>query len=67
MDNIETIKNLCFEQWSNESCLGYVKLAAINMGYSKEQIAELLRAVENVFSNYSVEEAKKQYSKFYKL
>lgn len=63
MDDVETIKNLCFEQWSNESCLGYVKLAVINMDYSKEQIVELLRAVENTFSNYSVEEAKKRYLK----
>ncbi len=59
MNDMETIKKLCFEQWSNESCLGYVQLAAINIGYTKENIIELIKAVENIFGNYSVEEAKK--------
>lgn len=63
MNDIESIKKLCFEQWSNESCLGYVQLAATNIGYSKENIIELLKAVENTFGNYSVEEAKKRYLK----
>ena len=63
MNDIEAIKKLCFEQWSNEGCLGYVQLAATNIGYSKENIIELLKAVENTFGNYSVEEAKKIYLK----
>ncbi len=63
MSDIEIINKLCFEQWSNESCLGYVQLAAINMSYTKESIIELLKAVENTFGNYSVEEAKKSYLK----
>ncbi len=63
MNDIETIKKLCFEQWSNDACLGYVQLAAINIGYPKENIIELLKALENTFGNYSVEEAKKRYLK----
>lgn len=61
MSDIENIKKNCFEQWSNEGCLGYVQLATINIGYSKENIIELLKAVENTFGNYSVEEAKRKY------
>lgn len=51
---------LCSETWSNSACCGYVLFAAKSLGYSKEQINELISSINDAFENHSVEEAKRK-------
>ncbi|WP_379248242.1 RuvA C-terminal domain-containing protein [Paenibacillus sp. GCM10028914] len=44
-------------QWSNNTCLGYAILGAQNLGYSQDQIKELVRAINSEFDITSIEEA----------
>lgn len=52
---------LCSDIWSNSACCGYVLFAAKSLGYSKEQISELISSINDAFGNHSVEEAKRKY------
>jgi hypothetical protein len=52
---------LCDESWSNSACCGYALFAAKSLGYSKEQIRDLISALNAAFGNHSVEEAKCKY------
>ncbi|MDP4093953.1 MAG: RuvA C-terminal domain-containing protein [Bacillota bacterium] len=52
---------LCDEPWSNSACCGYVMFAAKSLGYSKEQIRELISALNAAFGNHTVEEVKHNY------
>lgn len=62
--NIEMLKSLCFESWSNEACLGYVLLACRMLEYRQEEMQELLAGVNLAFDNYSLEQAQKKYRCF---
>ena len=52
---------LCDESWSNSACCGYVLFAAKSLDYSKEQIGELISALNAAFGNHSVGEAIRKY------
>lgn len=58
---VNLVQLLCEEQWSNNACCGYVLIACKALGYSEKQINELLSALNDAFSNYSVECAKEKY------
>lgn len=47
--------------WSNNACLGYAILGAQKLGYSEEQIKQLVRAIYSEFDWKSVEEARTVY------
>lgn len=47
--------------WSNNACLGYTILGAKKLGYTDDQIKELVRAIHGEFDFKSVDEAKKTY------
>ncbi|WP_394189517.1 hypothetical protein [Paenisporosarcina quisquiliarum] len=49
--------------WSNNACLGYAILGAKQLGYDKEQINQLVKAIYSEFDFKSVEKAKDVYSK----
>jgi hypothetical protein len=49
-------------EWSNNACLGYAIFGAHKLGYSEEQIKELVRAIYGEFDWKSVEEAKVVYN-----
>lgn len=51
------------EEWSNNACLGYAIMGAKKLGYSEEQIKELVRAIYGEFDWKTVEEAKEVYNK----
>ncbi|TDF94867.1 hypothetical protein E1757_22220 [Paenibacillus piri] len=44
-------------RWSNSACLGYAILGAQRLGYSQNQIKELVRAVYSEFDLTSIAEA----------
>jgi hypothetical protein len=48
--------------WSNNACLGYAILGAQRLGYSEEQIKQLVRSINGQFDSKSVEEAKEVYN-----
>jgi hypothetical protein len=48
-------------EWSNNACLGYAILGAKNLGYSDEQIKELVRAIYREFDMKTLDEAKNIY------
>lgn len=51
------------EEWSNNACMGYAILAAKALGYSEEQIKQLVAAIYFEFDFKTVEEAKDVYNK----
>ncbi|WP_160168722.1 hypothetical protein [Sporolactobacillus terrae] len=51
------------EKWSNDSCLGYMLLAADRIGYDAEQKRQLLGAMYYEFDLKTVEEAAEFYRK----
>lgn len=50
-------------RWSNNASLGYVILGAEKLGYSENQIQELVRAIYHEFDMKTVDEAKNKYNK----
>lgn len=50
-------------RWSNNACLGYAILGAKKLGYSEDQIQELVRAIYGEFDMKSVDDAKNAYNK----
>ena len=51
-------------QWSNAACMGYVIKACKSLDYSTEEISTLLEMLNTLFSNFTVEEAEKEYRSF---
>jgi hypothetical protein len=51
------------EEWSNNACFGYVILGAKALGYTDEQIKQLVRSIRFEFDMHTVEEAKEVYNK----
>lgn len=49
--------------WSNNACLGYALLGAKRLGYSEEQIKELIRAIYSEFDFKSIGEARQEYER----
>lgn len=49
--------------WSNNASLGYTILGAEKLGYTDEQISQLVKAIYSEFDWKSVEEAKEVYNK----
>lgn len=49
--------------WSNNASLGYTILGAKKLGYTDEQISQLVKAIYSEFDWKSVEEAKEVYNK----
>lgn len=49
-------------EWSNNACLGYAIFGAQKLGYSEEQIQQLVRSIYSEFDLKTVEEAKEVYS-----
>lgn len=49
--------------WSNSASLGYTILGAKKLGYTDEQISQLVKAIYSEFDWKSVEEAKEVYNK----
>lgn len=49
--------------WSNNASLGYTILGAKKLGYTDEQICQLVKAIYSEFDCKSVEEAKEVYNK----
>lgn len=50
-------------RWSNNACLGYAILGAQKLGYSEEQLKQLVRGIYSQFDWKSVDEAKEIYNK----
>ncbi|WP_408976316.1 hypothetical protein [Paenibacillus jiagnxiensis] len=49
--------------WSNEACLGYFILAARRLGYSRNEIIDLVRAIKGQFDEKTIDEASKAYER----
>lgn len=49
------------QQWSNQSALGYAIMAAERLGWSEEQIQQLVRSMQNRFDFKTLEEAAEHY------
>ncbi|RDW20842.1 hypothetical protein CWR48_04600 [Oceanobacillus arenosus] len=49
-------------RWSNYASLGYAILAGKELGYTDEQITDLVRAINSNFDMKTVDEAKKIYT-----
>ncbi len=49
------------EMWSNQACLGYAIAAMERKGYTAEQIKEVVRSMQFVFDNKSIEQAAEIY------
>ena len=60
----EIINHLCDDQWSNAACCDYAILTCENLGYPKEQIKLILRAMEDVFNNKTLEQSKQKYYRY---
>ena len=52
---------LSSDTWSNAGCCGYVLLACKNLGYTKQESRNLLKAVNSAFENYTIQQAQKEY------
>lgn len=48
-------------EWNNYACLGYAIIGAMKLGYSEEQIQDLVKAIRSEFDFRSVPEAEKVY------
>ena len=51
-------------QWSNAACMGYVIKACKSLDYSEKEISALLQALNMMFSNFTLEEAEKEYRSY---
>ncbi|GGF72275.1 hypothetical protein GCM10010912_16740 [Paenibacillus albidus] len=49
------------QQWSNNSCLGYIRSALERKGWPEEKIREVVKAVYSEFDFKTLEEARKVY------
>lgn len=47
--------------WSNNACLGYVILGARRLGYTEEQITEIVRSTNQQFDLKTIDEARRTY------
>lgn len=61
MDHDDFLKPIAEDRWSNAACMGYVIKACQASGYPDEEISELLKALNTMFSNFTLEEAKSIY------
>ena len=57
-------KLLTSGQWSNAACMGYVIKACKSLDYSEKEISALLQALNMMFSNFTLEEAEKEYRSY---
>ena len=64
MKRDDFFKLLTSEQWSNVACMGYVIKACKSLDYSDKEISELLQALNTMFSNFTLEEAEKEYRSY---
>lgn len=51
------------QAWSNQSAMGYAIMAADQIGWSDEQIHQLVKALHNRFDAVSLEQAAEHYRK----
>ena len=51
-------------RWSNAACKGYAIKACQALSYTEEQIAELLKMLDCMFSNHTIEEAEELYREY---
>ena len=51
-------------QWANAACMGYVVKACKCLDYSVEEISNLLKMLNTIFSNFTVEEAEEEYRNY---
>lgn len=63
IDSAELRQLLRPDPWSNAACAGYLILAAEAAGLEKAQTVELLSVLHDVFDTFSLEDAKKVYSR----
>ena len=54
----------CTSVWSNDACRGYLIAVAKRLKMSPEKIKSMLNAVEEAFSDYTIDEAEKIYFNF---
>ena len=49
------------EEWSNNACLGYLIIGAQRLGYTENQITEIVRATNGQFDFSTIDEARQVY------
>ena len=64
MNRDDFFKLLTSGQWSNAACMGYVIKACKSLDYSEKEISALLQALNMMFSNFTLEEAEKEYRSY---
>ncbi len=64
--SVEAMKNLLYEQWSNNACLGYLLAALEDLGYSEKEIQNIILTTQSNFNSMTTQEAADYYchSKF---
>lgn len=63
--NRDDFFNLIYSnQWSNAACVGYVIKACKALDYSSEEISALVEALNAMFSNFTLEDAEKEYREY---
>ena len=64
MNRDDFIHLLNADQWSNAACMGYVIKACQRLDYSIEEISNLFKMLNTIFSNFTVEEAAEEYRNY---
>ena len=64
MNRDDVFQLLTSGQWSNAACMGYVIKACKSLDYSEKEISALLQALNMMFSNFTLEEAEKEYRSY---
>lgn len=64
--SLATLQNMLSEQWSNNSCLGYLIVALEDLGYTEKAIQDIVLATQSTFNSMTTKEAADYYchSKF---
>ena len=61
--DLEAIKELMREDWSNNSCLGYVLIVLQKLNYPEKEIKKIIDEVRTQFDHKTVYEAGIHYTK----
>lgn len=59
--SLEALKDLLSEQWSNNSCLGYLLAALEDLEYSQKEIQNIIFATQANFNSMTTKEAADYY------
>jgi len=57
------MRDMFFDDWSNDACCGYVLFACRNIKASESLIDDLIKELNISFNSISVDEAKKHFHK----